>query len=159
MGGVALILAGVLMVLVTFTEIEWLGLLLLPLLGVMFLVWGIVAGRVCPIIPGGILTGLGTGLWLSQQVFPGDNQLEGGMITLCLGLGFLLIVPLPAYFTQESHWWPSIPGSILVLVGIALFIGGNAPEVLSFLGKIWLVALIINGLVLLWQVIRQKPAD
>lgn len=158
-GGVALILAGVLMLLVTFTEIDWLGLLLLPLLGVIFLVWGIVAGRVGPIIPGGILTGLGTGLWLSQQVFRGDNQLDAGIITLALGLGFLLIVPLSAYFTKESHWWPSVPGSILVLVGIALFIGGSAMEILSFLGKIWPVALIIIGLFLLWQVVRRKPAE
>jgi hypothetical protein len=155
-GGVALILVGALLLLATLTNSDWYSQLLLPVLGVIFLSWGMMASRPGPIIPGGILTGLGVGIVLSQQVFHFTGLDEGGLITLSLGMGFLLILPLSKWFTPKWHWWPTIPGSILVVVGSALLIGNSALEVLTVLGKIWPVGLIVAGVILLWQFWRRR---
>lgn len=156
--GTALILIGALLLIATLTNSGLISKLLLPVLGVIFLAWGIMTSRDGPMIPGGILTGLGVGVLLAQEVFHLSSMDESGLITLCLGLGFLLIVPLSAFFTRKRHWWPTIPGSILVVVGIAMFVGNNAPDVLTVLGRIWPVGLIIAGVFWLWQVWRKKPA-
>jgi hypothetical protein len=158
-GGVALIVIGAVLLLATMTNLGLLGELVLPVLGIVFLVWGIMTSHEGPMIPGGILTGLGVGVLLAREVFTLSNMDEAGLITLCLGLGFLLILPFTAFFTPRRHWWPTIPGSILVVVGIALFIGDSAPQVLDVLGRIWPVGLIIAGVVLLWQVLRRKGSD
>lgn len=158
-GGVALIIIGALLLFATMTDLGLLSELVLPVLGIIFLVWGIMTSHEGPIIPGGILTGLGVGVLLAQEVFNLSNMDKAGLITLCLGLGFILILPFTAFFTPRRHWWPTIPGSILVVIGIALFIGDNAPEVLSVLGRIWPIGLIIAGIVLLWQVLRRKSPE
>src|SRR5690348_16600287 len=67
--GVVLIVFGMLMLLATFTNSSILGLSILPILGVLFIVWGLLARLPGPMIPGGILTGLGLGILLSQYAF------------------------------------------------------------------------------------------
>lgn len=156
MGGVALIVVGGLLLLATLTNFGLLGEWLLPVLGVIFLAWGIMASRPGPIIPGGILTGLGVGIILAQEIFHVSGLDEGGLITLSLGVGFLLILPLCAFFTPKWHWWPTVPGSVLVVVGIALLVGNDALQVLNVLGKIWPVGLILAGVILLWQFLRRR---
>jgi hypothetical protein len=156
MGGVALILIGTALLIATLTDFGLLGEWLLPVLGVMFLAWGIMASRPGPIIPGGILTGLGVGVILAREVFHSSGLDEGGLITLSLGVGFLLILPLCAFFTPKWHWWPTVPGCVLVVVGTALLIGNDALQVVNVLGKIWPVGLIIVGVILLWQFLRHR---
>jgi hypothetical protein len=156
MGGIALIFIGTLLLFATLTDFGLLGEWLLPVLGVLFLAWGIMASRPGPIIPGGILTGLGVGVILAREVFHFSGLDAGGVITLSLGIGFLLILPLCALFTPRWHWWPTIPGCVLVVVGIALLIGNDALQVVTVLGKIWPASLILAGVILLWQFLRRK---
>ncbi|MGE5335119.1 MAG: hypothetical protein ACM3N4_10500, partial [Nitrososphaerota archaeon] len=88
--GVVLIAFGVLALLATFTESSVFGLSILPSLGILFIVWGLVARLPAVMIPGGILTGLGLGTLLSQLAFGNaSGEVQGGIIVLGLGFGFL----------------------------------------------------------------------
>jgi hypothetical protein len=69
---------------------------------------------------GGILTGVGAGLLISDTFF-GQSDADGPGATLGLGFGFVgmwlmsLVMRL-----KEHHFWPLIPGGILLLVGVGL---------------------------------------
>lgn len=155
--GVVLIVFGLLALLVTFTNSSILGMSILPTLGILFIVWGLVARLPGLMIPGGILTGLGLGVLLSEWAFSsaaGDTR--GGIIVLGLGIGFLMILPLIWFISPVRHWWALIPGSILTLIGIALLIGGTALDVLKVLGQLWPLVPIIVGIILIWQLLRKR---
>ena len=101
------------------------------------------------LIPGGILTGLGAGIIASQALTFPNGEAKGGAILLGLGLGFLSIWVVGAIVrVAERHWWPLIPGGILVAIGGALLIGGQAVRLLDY----WGVAIIALGLLVLWRV-------
>jgi hypothetical protein len=108
-------------------------------------------------IPGGILTGLGSGILLSQYAFGSTTgDVQGGIIVLGLGVGFLLIMPLISIISPERHWWALIPGGILSVTGIALLVGGPALSALDVLGRLWPVVPIIVGIFLIWQLFRRR---
>lgn len=124
--------------------------LFLPVLALVFIAAGVAQRKAGPLVPGGILLGLGVGIFLSDTAFqtlaePGD----GGLIVACLGGGFMLITVLSALFTPEVQWWGLIPGTILAVIGGALLAGGAALDVLALLGKVWPVFLIIGGAAML----------
>jgi hypothetical protein len=99
-------------------------------------------------IPGGIMTGLGAGIVVSQAVTWATSEGEGGAVVLGLGLGFLSILLLQRFAPEvRNTWWPLIPGGILTAVGAALFIGGQAVELLDY----WGIAVVAVGLVVLWR--------
>ena len=100
------------------------------------------------LVPGGIMTGLGAGIIVSQAITWSSDEGEGGAIVLGLGLGFVAIWVIGALMqAAESHWWPIIPGGILSIVGAALLIGGQAVDVLDY----WGVAVVAVGLFILWR--------
>ena len=155
--GVVLIAFGVLALLATFTQSSVFGLSILPSLGILFIVWGLVARLPGVMIPGGILTGLGLGTLLSQLAFDNaSGEVQGGIIVLGLGFGFLMIMPLIMIISTERHWWALIPGGILTVVGIGLLIGGAALDVLAVLGRLWPIVPIVIGIILLWQILRKR---
>lgn len=156
MGG-ALIAFGVLALIANFAQSSLLGLLILPAVGVIFLVWGILVRQVGLLIPGGILLGIGVGTLLSQEVIVGlsDTQ-HGGVVTLSMGLGFLLIIPLALIFTRARVWWPVFPGVVLALIGVALLIGGQALTALEIAGRFWPVLLIAIGLYFVYRASRRR---
>jgi hypothetical protein len=157
--GVVLIVFGLLALLATFTTSSIFGLSILPTLGMLFIVWGLVARLPGVVIPGGILTGLGLGTLVAQIAFStASGQAQGGIIVLGLGLGFLAIMPLILIVSPERHWWALIPGGILTFVGIALIIGGAALDVLAVLGRLWPIAPIVVGIILIWQIFRKREA-
>lgn len=68
---------------------------------------------------GGVLTGLGLGILVSDML-PSDNG-AGAAVTLGLGLGFISIWVISALMRlKEHHFWPLVPGTILSLVGVGL---------------------------------------
>jgi hypothetical protein len=152
--GAALIGIGALMLLGQLTKSDVVGMLFLPGLGLIFLVWGVATHKVGLLIPGGILSGIGLGATLIEGPLHGlGDEAKGGAFLLCFALGWGLIVLLSALFTAQVHWWPLIPGSVMALVGGALLAGGVAPQILTVLGYIWPVALIIFGV---WLVLRNR---
>ena len=147
-GGMILIGIGLLALVGQFVDLqlgEYVGLMILPALGVIFLVWGIIARDFGPLIPGGILSGLGLGIILGEKVSWPEGVDEGGAFLLAFALGWGLITLLSALVTAKTQWWPLIPGGIIGLVGPAVFFGGILWPTLNVMNLGWPVALIILG--------------
>lgn len=108
------------------------------------------------LIPAGIMTGLGTGIIVSELVNFANKEATGGLVVLGLGLGFLSIWAIGSLTrVEQNHWWPVIPGGILTIVGGALLIGSDAVAILDY----WGVAVIAVGLFLLWRAFATRQAD
>lgn len=159
--GIALTVLGVLALLATAFQSAFIGETIVLALGLTFVAWGILDHVYGLMIPGGILTGVGAGVVLSQSVFPGaSGEARGGIVTLCLGLGFLLIMPLQLLFAKRDRftWWPAIPGGVLTVVGLGLLLGDFGLTALTWLGAWWPVALILLGLTMIYRVARRPQA-
>ena len=68
------------------------------------------------LVPGAILTGLGSGIVLATL------GLGGGWVPLGLGLGFCAI-----WYLYRAHWWALIPGVITGLAGLSALAGEASP--------------------------------
>jgi hypothetical protein len=99
------------------------------------------------LIPGGILSGLGLGMlgeWGGASVR--DPNAVG------LGIGFVAIYLIERLYRHRAHWWPLIPGVILVGSGLGARFGdvGHilwrwAPAILVVLGIVLVVRAITRG--------------
>ncbi len=121
--------------------------LFLVLLGLVFLVPYVLTRSYGLLIPGCILVGIGIGL-----VFERGFRTEI-TVPLGLGLGFIAIYVVQLIVARGSHWWPLIPGGILVLTGIA----EGAPQAAMLLEKGWPLVLIAIGLAILVGTFIAKP--
>jgi len=92
------------------------------------------------LIPGCILMGLGLGS-VGESVF----QSVGDIKQIGLGVGFVSIYLIHLIFTGKSHWWPLIPGGILLVTGIA----SASRDFERLLSVGWPLILILVGLLLL----------
>lgn len=142
--GIALILLGLVFLAGQFFDLPDFGQLFLPALGLVFLVWGIVTRTGGLLIPGGILTGIGTGIYL-MSALPLEGAAHAGVFLLSFGGGFALITLLSLLFTPDKHWWALWPGGTLALIGTAMLVGGAALDALEFAGTYWPVLLIAVG--------------
>ena len=143
--GMAMLVVGLLSLTESFLPRE-IRLSLLIAAGLLFLVWGVVVRYAGPLIAGGIMTGIGTGVLLAEQVFPGTSQ--AGVITLAIGIGFLIIYPLSAFFTSRPQRWALIPGGILAVVGAVRLLSGVPLDVFDLL-------LVLLGAYLIWEIYRR----
>ena len=92
------------------------------------------------LIPGCILLGIGLG-----NLASGSIRNFGDFDSIALGLGFIAIFVIAALYEGRTHWWPLIPGGILVIQGLQE--GNQAVRDLVAVG--WPVVLILIGLILL----------
>ena len=141
-GGVILLILGVLFLVILFLGGSVSSLLIVPTVGVLLLVWGILARHAGPMIPGGIVTGVGVGLLLAI-----DDGFATGVFMLSLGLGFVLVTVMTAVFAPTTHWWALIPGGINAVIGLGFFFGGTVWQLLNW----WPLILIALGLHTLWR--------
>ena len=107
--------------------------------------WGI-SGNYALLLPAGVLSGIGAGLML------GTREFYGNPVALGLGAGFLAIYALDAARCRgRTAWWPLVPGTVLVIVGLLENTSGWVR--LGSLG--WPLFLIIIGLIIvavaLWR--------
>jgi hypothetical protein len=122
---------------------NWTGLLFLGSLGLgFFAVYLSGRERWWALIPGGVLVTLGFTSVLSD-VFGARET--GGFFFLGLGLTFLLVAVL------ASMQWAYIPGVILLVMGALI----GTPFAGS-LNYVWPAALILAGLMLIYQFVRRK---
>jgi hypothetical protein len=131
--GLLLIGAGSLLLLGRFIQNTaigtFVGTLVLPVIGAVFLVWAFYTGRFGLAIPGSILMGLGIGVILTQAV----PSLSGGAVILGLALGFVGITVLAQLFGEKNIWWPLIPAVLVGGVGTLVTIGGDALRLLEWM--------------------------
>jgi hypothetical protein len=149
-GGIALILIGALTLVGQVFNLESLGLLVLPTLALIFLVWGLLTRTAGLLVPGGILGGVGLGAILIEQSWaPMSETVQGGIFLLCFAGGWALITLLSRFVGPKVVWWPLIPGGILAAIGGLLLAGDVGLEALEGLRYAWPIALIIIGLYLI----------
>ncbi len=150
LAGMALIAIGVLVLVVQFAKSETLGLLFLSGLGLIFLLWGMAARSAGLLIPGGVLSGIGLGVYLTGGPLSYlESEATGAVFLLSFAGGWALITLLSAVVCRETHWWPLIPGGIMALIGGALLSGGPGLTALDWAGKVWPLIPIGFGLYLL----------
>jgi hypothetical protein len=142
--GLILIVLGIAFLLVQYFEFG--PALFLTLLGLVFLIPYALTRNYGLLIPGCILTGIGIGL-----VFDRPPLHSAIAVPIGLGLGFIAIFVIQLLVARHSHWWPLIPGGILVLVGVA----EGIPQAQMLIEKGWPLILVLIGLLILagqfWQ--------
>jgi hypothetical protein len=103
------------------------------------------------LVAGSIVSGVGVGVVLSTTL---AGTLSGAAVLLSIGGGFIAIW-LISYLLAipERHWWPLIPGLIMLSIGGALALGEWAVDLLVY----WPLALIVIGVLLLGSaLLRQR---
>ena len=89
---------------VSFIKSDWLGLLFLPALSLIFLIWGAVTRQAGFLISAGVLGGVSLGTLL-ERATPGlTGQAIGAVFVLSLALGFAVITPLTAVICGRAQW-------------------------------------------------------
>jgi hypothetical protein len=161
-GGIILVIIGLIAFVGQVVDLDAfpnLGLFIVPAIGAILLMWGVFTRDAGPIIPGGIMSGIGLGILLVAEPFElVSPENEGGFFMLSFALGWVLITVLTAVFTEETHWWALIPAAIMGLIGGTVLVGGFFETALTLLGKFWPVALIVLGASILLQAVRGKAS-
>ncbi len=153
---VMLIAIGVLFLIAQVLQLGWLSLLVMPLLGVAFIVWSIAARVPGLMIPGGILAGLGVGILLMTQPFvaSAENELvPAAVLMLSFAVGWLLIVVLTPLAGGRLELWPLIPGAVFAVLGALFWMGEPGMYILQIVGTAWPLILIIVGAGILMSIL------
>lgn len=135
-----------------FSSLHWTDLVLYAVLGIglPLLLWGMVSRLFGLIIPGCLLAGIGPGIYLAwHSPSDGNGLTQTGIMLMWFALGWLLMTMGGRWITHKYIWWPLIPGGILAMVGMGLYIGGDPTHALGFIGNTGSIALVIFGLYLL----------
>lgn len=119
-------------------------------IGILLLVGFLLTRQYAFLVPGGIVTGVGSGILLVSEDPTGTR---GPLFLVCLGLGFVAVWLLGLLFrVPENHWWPLIPGGILTGIGALAMVGPETQRLLDY----WPVVLVIIGLAILGQAFLQR---
>ena len=127
------------------------------MLGVLFIVWGLLARLPGLMIPGGILTGLGSGILLSQYAFGSTTgDVQGGIIVLGLGVGFLADYAVDLDYLAGktlvgSHSWRHPVGHRHSAASRR-----SRSQCAGCAGQALAVVPIIVGIFLIWQLFRRR---
>lgn len=97
-------------------------------------------------VVGGLLSGWALGA-LARKPLDLDDATEVG-----LGAGFVLVYLAALAVERRSHWWPLVPGSILLLTGFGLWRRART----FLLGEGWPLILVIVGLLLVLGAIGRR---
>ena len=98
-------------------------------------------GHIGLIVLGSIVAGLVLGLLLVLGVFAGGGEPKIiGSALLALGGGFTLLAVVSTRRTNQPQRWALIPGSITLLVGIAVLVLSPNGRVLDLSGWVWPVS-------------------
>jgi hypothetical protein len=121
--GAALIAMGIILLVDQYLKTGWLTQLILPVSGFVFLGWGIHTRRLGLVIAGSILAGLGLGGFLAfSRFFAFSTNTRVGILLAAFALGWVLITVFNVMLMERMAWWPLIPASILVSIGICFLI-------------------------------------
>lgn len=113
----------------------------LLVIGTLFIVGYLFRGAYGLLVAGSIVAGIGVGQ-VGEEAFGRVDEVT----TISLGVGFAAIYVVDRLYSGSSHWWPLIPGGILLVTGLA-----SVGEPLSgLLEVVWPILMMIIGLALLF---------
>lgn len=119
--GIYLIAVGSLVLLDVTLKTGWISLIILPAIGISFLVGGVRLRRLALLIAGSLVTGLGLGSVIFITRMPQLGWLTGlGVLALAFGLGWCLISVFTHLLFRRMAWWALLTGSIFIGAGLAL---------------------------------------
>lgn len=148
--GIVLLLLGAFFLLSQTFHFSGPGVILL-LIGTILLALSAARGFRGPLLPGGILLGLGCGFLLRTPL----EWLLPRWATLVLGIGagFLLVALLDRAAGRDRRPAPLVPGVILVAVALFGALAQHTPllDVLARIQDLWPWALVLGGLLLVGQ--------
>lgn len=123
---------------------------LILLLGLGFIVWAALARKAALLIPGCILTGIGTGVML---------RLDHGNAVFLFAMagGFALIPVLDLVLFQKRARWPFFPAAGLAFAGLTQLADAGWQRWLREAGPLWPYILIAVALYLLLTPPRVRP--
>lgn len=129
---------------------------ILVLIGAVFLALSALRRARGPLLPGGILVGLGSGFLAREPleaIFP-----HWATLLLGLGAGFLLIAALDRAAGRDRRPSPLVPGLVLVVVALfgALTSQDAVRDALASLSQLWPWALVLAGVALVGQALLRK---
>jgi len=101
------------------------------------------------LIPAGVLLGLGGGALIDDRFWWSPEGAQLG-----LGVGFLAIYLIARIYQGQSHWWPLVPGVILILIGVP-----RTALIFRFLFENWPLILVGIGLLVLIGAFRRPSSD
>jgi hypothetical protein len=153
--GVILVAVGGVLLVTRFVPMESAPAWLLGL-GAGLALIGIVGASYGALVGGMVLLGLGAGMVLGDHGVA--NIAAGTWIVLGLGAGFVGIYILALILKLRSHWWPLVPGVILLGVGGARYVRHFAlisPQVEMAVRTWWPAALVVVGIWILVRAVRR----
>jgi len=126
--------------------------LILALLGGLFIIGYFMTRAYGLLVLGGILGGLGIGLFGEPRWFVLHEFTEVG-----LGIGFLVIFLARLIYERRSHWWPLVPALVFFLLG---FQSWRSFRQFAFSSRGWPILIVIVGaLIMLGAFGRGKTAS
>jgi hypothetical protein len=148
-GGIFLIALGLFLTVAQFIQAQWMGMLIMPGLSLMFITWGLISRNSGLFVPGGILGGIGLGTYLVSGPYMDVVEThKGGVFLLAFAAGWALITLL-SLIVGKRQLWPLIPGTILATIGGLLLAGTGGAQILEWVSRLWPLALIVAGAVAL----------
>lgn len=112
-------------------------------IGLLLLATFLVTRSPAALIPGGIVSGVGAGILLSEA-YP--EPTGGALFLISLGMGFVLVAVLSMLMgLSERHTWALIPGGILLAIGLITYAGDQGRDLFALIGTWWPVALVAFG--------------
>jgi hypothetical protein len=98
------------------------------------------------IIAGSIVLTVAPGLSFPWKSIGVTNLIsQTGVMLVWFGLGWALITVSSRVIRDKFIWWPLIPGGILEMVGIGLYLGGNPNITTGFLNNTTIMSLLLFG--------------
>ena len=156
--GVALVALGIYFILYRSLHFRGPGPILL-LIGAILLAFSALREFRGPVVPAGVLLGLGAGFLLRdplQRWMP-----HWATLLLGLGAGLLLAGGLGRVTGQERRAAPIVPGIVLVVIALGAALEQNVAIPESFyesLWKLWPFAFVVAGAILVLQAVRRRPS-
>ena len=132
--------------------------LVLPLFGFGFTLWSVTARMPGLLVPGGILLGIGSGIWAQRFYGLGGGSNSGQALFLfCLGMGFLLITLFSLIFFRSRVVWPLWPAAFIGFAGALRLMSSAWQNYLWGVLPYWPFALLAIALwLLLYRPSRRK---
>jgi len=143
--GTLLIIAGVLALVNRYVNWSFdTGLLVLPGIGLAFLIAGLVSRKSGLFVPAGILTCLGAGIILIDGPFAAmSDETQSGIVLAALGSGFIVAMLLSLLGDERPFYWALIPGCILGALGAGFVVFDQFPQFMTNWGTMLLGGLLV----------------